>query len=176
MAGPNEQMPSNTTRSQQLDGRQLVIAPPRLLDKEKRGSWPSVFGDFQVRQTDFESIGKLENLLQRDVSNHTNVFIDESHRFRTESRQSYEALARICRGKRVILVSATPLNNTPRPCPAWPFLLFFTRYATEVLSGPLLLYLLLPGRALGHATPLGPRAGLLPLPTGGAPPAQAHPA
>jgi hypothetical protein len=27
---------------------------------------------------------------------------------------SYEALAQICRGKRVILVSATPLNNTPR--------------------------------------------------------------
>ena len=27
---------------------------------------------------------------------------------------SYEMLAQICRGKRVILVSATPLNNTPR--------------------------------------------------------------
>ena len=43
-----------------------------------------------------------------------NVFIDESHRFRTETTQSYEMLAQICRGKRVILVSATPLNNTPR--------------------------------------------------------------
>ncbi len=100
--------------AQQLDGRHLVIAPPQLLDRDKRGSWPNVFSDFQVRQTDFESIGKLEHLLARDTSKYTNVFIDESHRFRTETTHSYEALAQICRGKRVILVSATPLNNTPR--------------------------------------------------------------
>ena len=99
--------------AQQLNGRHLVIAPPHLLDQEKRGSWPNVFSDFQVRQTDFVSIGKLENLLERDISKYTNVFIDESHRFRTETTQSYEMLAQICRGKRVILVSATPLNNTP---------------------------------------------------------------
>jgi superfamily II DNA/RNA helicase len=98
----------------QLDGRCLVIAPPHLLDENKRGSWPDVFGDFQVRQTDFESIGKLDHLLERDLSKYTNVFIDESHRFRTETNQTYEKLAQICRGKRVILVSATPLNNTPR--------------------------------------------------------------
>jgi len=100
--------------AQQLDGRHLVIAPPHLLDENKRGSWPNVFGDFQVRHTDFVSIGKLDDLLGRDISKYTNVFIDESHRFRTETTQSYETLAQICRGKRVILVSATPLNNTPR--------------------------------------------------------------
>ena len=75
--------------AQQLDGRNLVIAPPHLLDRDKRGSWPNVFGDFQVRQTDFESIGTLDDLLGRDVSKYTNVFIDESHRFRTETTQSY---------------------------------------------------------------------------------------
>ena len=100
--------------AQQLDGRCLVIAPPHLLDANKRGSWPNVFGDFQVRQTDFVSIGKLDDLLQRDLSKYANVFIDESHRFRTETNQTYEMLAQICRGKRIILVSATPLNNTPR--------------------------------------------------------------
>ncbi|MEX0804058.1 MAG: helicase-related protein [Candidatus Binatia bacterium] len=100
--------------AQQLDGRHLVIAPPHLLDRDKRGSWPNVFGDFQIRQTEFESIGKLDDLLERDISKYTNVFIDESHRFRTETTQSYEMLAQICRGKRVILVSATPLNNSPR--------------------------------------------------------------
>ncbi len=100
--------------AQQLDGRSLVIAPPHLLDKHNRGSWPNVFGDFHVPHTDFESIGKLEDLLERDISKYTNVFIDESHRFRTETTQTYEMLAQICRGKRVILVSATPLNNTPR--------------------------------------------------------------
>ena len=55
--------------AQQLDGRHLVIAPPHLLDREKRGTWPNVFSDFQVRQTDFESIGKLDSLLRRDLSN-----------------------------------------------------------------------------------------------------------
>lgn len=100
--------------AQQLDGRHLVIAPPHLLDRDKRGSWPNVFSDFQVRQTEFESVGKLDDLLERDISKYTNVFIDESHRFRTETTQSYEILAQICRGKRVILVSATPLNNSPR--------------------------------------------------------------
>jgi hypothetical protein len=100
--------------AQQLEGRCLVIAPPHLLDKDKRGSWPNVFGDFQVRQTDFESAGNLSHVLERDLSKYANVFIDESHRFRTETNQTYEMLARICRGKRVILVSATPLNNTPR--------------------------------------------------------------
>jgi superfamily II DNA or RNA helicase len=99
--------------AQQLDGRSLVIAPPHLLDKNNRGSWPNVFGDFRVPHTDFESIGKLEDLLERDVSKYANVFIDESHRFRTETNQTYEMLAQICRGKRVILISATPLNNTP---------------------------------------------------------------
>ena len=44
--------------AQQLDGRNLVIAPPQLLDRDQRGSWPNVFGDFQVRQTEFVSIGR----------------------------------------------------------------------------------------------------------------------
>ena len=100
--------------AQQLDGRSLVIAPPHLLDKDSAGSWPNVFGDFRVPHTDFESLGKLEDLLGRDVTKYRNVFIDESHRFRTETTQTYEMLAQICRGKRIILVSATPLNNTPR--------------------------------------------------------------
>ena len=51
--------------AQQLDGRSLVIAPPHLLDENNRGSWPNVFHDFQVRQTKFVSIGKIEDLLDQ---------------------------------------------------------------------------------------------------------------
>ncbi len=91
----------------------LVIAPPHLLDVHNPGSWPNVFREFGVRGYLCESIGKLESLLDRDLQKFTTVFIDESHRFRTEDTQSYEKLAQICRGKRVVLVSATPLNNTP---------------------------------------------------------------
>lgn len=100
--------------AQQLDGRTLVLAPPALLDKNNPGSWPNVFEDFHVPQTGFESIGKLDDILKRGVEKYTNVFIDEAHRFRTEATPTYEKLAQICRGKRVILVTATPLNNSPK--------------------------------------------------------------
>jgi len=98
----------------QLEGRTLVIAPPVLLEKNNPGSWPNVFEDFQVRQTHFESIGKLDSLVESGTDKYTNVIIDEAHRFRTESNQTYEKLAEICRGKRVILVTATPYNNSPK--------------------------------------------------------------
>lgn len=98
----------------QLDGRNLVIAPPVLLKKDNPGSWLNVFSDFGVRQTDFESIGMLNKVVERGTEKYKNIFIDEAHRFRTESTQMYEKIAQICRGKRVILVSATPLNNTPQ--------------------------------------------------------------
>lgn len=96
----------------ELDGYNLVIAPPNLLDEENPGSWRNIFSDFKI-SADYESIGKLEKLVKRGTEKYKNVFIDEAHRFRSESNITYELLAQICRGKRVILVSATPLNNTP---------------------------------------------------------------
>lgn len=98
----------------QLDGRTLVLAPPVLLEEKNPGSWPNVFEDFQVRQTHFESIGKLDSLLEKGTEKYTNIIIDEAHRFRTENNLTYEKLAEICRGKRVILVTATPYNNSPK--------------------------------------------------------------
>ena len=100
--------------AQQLNGRHLVIAPPALLDEKNPGSWTNIFRDFGVRGTYFRSIGKLDDIIKEGTDRYKNVFIDEAHRFRTETNISYEKLAQICRGKRVILVSATPLNNTPK--------------------------------------------------------------
>jgi len=97
----------------QLDGRTLVIAPPVLLDKNNPGSWCNVFSDFKAA-ADFESVGKLDHLIKSGVEKYTNVIIDEAHRFRTENNATYEKLAQICRGKRVILVTATPYNNSPK--------------------------------------------------------------
>jgi len=99
--------------AQQLDGRNLVIAPPVLLERDNPGSWPNVFSDFRV-PADFESLGKLDQLVERGTDKYDNIFIDEAHRFRTETNITYESLAKICRGKRVILVTATPLNNSPK--------------------------------------------------------------
>lgn len=97
----------------QIDGRTLVIAPPVLLDRENPGSWPNAFTDFRI-PADFESIGKLDDILDRGTEKYDNIVIDEAHRFRTETNTTYEKLAEICRGKKVILVTATPYNNTPK--------------------------------------------------------------
>jgi len=97
----------------QIDGRTLVIAPPVLLDKKNPGSWLNVFSDFRV-PADFESIGKLDHILDRGTEKYKNIIVDEAHRFRTETNITYEKLAEICRGKRVILVTATPYNNFPK--------------------------------------------------------------
>lgn len=99
--------------AQQLDGRNLVIAPPILLAEDNPGSWVNVFRDFNVPAR-FESLGKLDHLTKQGTEGYKNVFIDEAHRFRTETTATYEKLAQICRGKRVILVTATPYNNSPK--------------------------------------------------------------
>lgn len=97
----------------ELKGRTLVLAPPKLLSRSSPGSWKNVFADFNI-PADFFSIGKLDEALE-EVSrrNYDNIIIDESHRFRNQSTISYAKIAQICYGKRVILVSATPYNNYP---------------------------------------------------------------
>jgi superfamily II DNA or RNA helicase len=97
----------------QIDGRTLVIAPPMLLEKDNPGSWRNAFSDFRIH-ADFESIGKLDDILDRGTEKYRNIIIDEAHRFRTETNVTYEKLAQICRGKKVILVTATPYNNSPK--------------------------------------------------------------
>ncbi|BBO18729.1 helicase [Candidatus Brocadia pituitae] len=97
----------------QLDGRTLVIAPPVLIERSNPGSWTNVFSDFRV-PADFESLGKLDDLIDRGTEKYKNIIIDEAHRFRTETTVTYEKLAEICRGKRIVLVTATPYNNAPK--------------------------------------------------------------
>ena len=96
----------------QLDGRCLIIAPPSLLDENSPGSWPRVFRDFCIPGHKCVSIGKLEEVIDQGLEFYKYVFVDESHRFKGDSTQRYEHLTRICQGKGVILVSATPYNNT----------------------------------------------------------------
>jgi len=97
----------------QLEGRTLIIAPPVLLDKSNPGSWPSAIRNFNVK-AEYESVGQLDKLIENGVEKYKNIIVDEAHRFRTESTATYEKLAEICRGKKVILVTATPYNNSPK--------------------------------------------------------------
>jgi superfamily II DNA/RNA helicase len=99
--------------ARELEGRSLVIAPPALIDRNNPGAWPNVFNDFGVRGFHTESVGKLDQILKLDLRKFKNIFIDEAHRFRNEDNETYAKLHRICRRKRVILVTATPFNNRP---------------------------------------------------------------
>lgn len=92
---------------QQLQGHILVICPPVLKEY-----WEESLRDFGVRSFKVESLGKLEQLLSSDLSKFKYVVVDEAHRFRNENTQSYADLLDICSGKKVVLVTATPLNNT----------------------------------------------------------------
>ena len=91
--------------AQQLQGGKLIICPPVLKEY-----WEKTLFDFNVTQFKVESLGKLESL--KDESHrYKYVFIDEAHRFRNEYTQGFEHLDTICKGKKVVLVSATPINN-----------------------------------------------------------------
>jgi superfamily II DNA or RNA helicase len=92
---------------QQLQGRTLVICPPVLRDY-----WRDSLFDFGIRSFEVESLGKLEHIIKKGLERYDYIVVDEAHRFRNEGTQSYANLLDICRGKKVILVTATPLNNT----------------------------------------------------------------
>lgn len=93
--------------AQQLSGKILVICPPVLKDY-----WHETFFDFGIRGFKVESLGKLDQIIKSGADRFDYIFIDEAHRFRNEVTLGYEKLHQICFGKKVILVSATPLNNT----------------------------------------------------------------
>ena len=84
----------------------LIICPPVL-----KKYWEETLTNFFVDGFHIESLGKLEQILEDGVGKYTYVVVDEAHRFRNELTQNYEKLHGICRNKKVILISATPLNN-----------------------------------------------------------------
>lgn len=91
---------------QQLRGKILVICPPVLKEY-----WEQSLMDFRV-PAKVESLGKLDHIIRKGIDRWDYIVVDEAHRFRNEATQSYADLLDICRGKKVILVGATPLNNT----------------------------------------------------------------
>jgi len=90
---------------QQINGRILVICPPALKDY-----WEESLHDFRVPAR-VESLGRLDHVIRFGLERFDYIVVDEAHRFRNEATQSYADLLDICRGKKVILVTATPLNN-----------------------------------------------------------------
>ncbi|MEO0089344.1 MAG: helicase-related protein [candidate division WOR-3 bacterium] len=84
----------------------IVIVPPRLVEY-----WQEVLADFGVAKAKVFSSGKLDAILNNEkYLKRKVVLIDESHHFRNPDTQRYKDLSKICEGKEVILLSATPQN------------------------------------------------------------------
>lgn len=84
----------------------LFICPPVLVDY-----WRSVLQEFDVARCDVESLGKLESIINKGTDKYSYIFVDEAHRFRNSDTESFSLLHQICRDKKVVLISATPINN-----------------------------------------------------------------
>ena len=106
-----------TMLCQELAGSTLVIAPPHLIDESNPGSWENAFKDFGFRAKDYEckSKGVIDQIADKKIyERFDNILIDEAHNYRNEDTSTYTALSEICKNKKVILVTATPYNNSPK--------------------------------------------------------------
>ena len=105
----------------------LVVCPPALVT-----NWQRTARDFQVENHfQFITNGSLHKVLNEENLDYHNadqydlVVVDESHKFRNDYTGMYVELQKICKRprarradngddrKKVLLVSATPLNNSP---------------------------------------------------------------
>jgi superfamily II DNA or RNA helicase/HKD family nuclease len=101
-----------------LGKRGIILCPPGLIgDDNAATGWRKYREDFGLYDWEVRSVG-LENLkkaldLVRSNHEYKVVIIDEVHRFRNQDTEAYEVLSNICRDKIVIMLTATPFNNTP---------------------------------------------------------------
>lgn len=84
----------------------LIVCPPVLVDY-----WHEVMQEFDVARCDVVSLGQLEKVIKKGTEKYSYVFVDEAHRFRNSGTQAFTLLHQICHGKKVVLISATPINN-----------------------------------------------------------------
>lgn len=99
-----------------LKKRGIIIAPPGLVgDKERSSGWKKYTEEFGLFDWEVWSLGDLENAISfaKKVKDVEVVLIDEAHRFRNQDTKAYEILKNLCRGRQVILLTATPFNNSP---------------------------------------------------------------
>lgn len=105
----------------------LVVYPPAV-----EQNWKSTFKDFDIdKYAKFVTNGSLSKILDEDNYNYWNadeydlILVDEAHKFRSHTTTAFEYLQEICKmprinkgnipgyKKKVMLISATPMNNTP---------------------------------------------------------------
>lgn len=97
----------------------LIVIPPSLQE-----NWEETINKFGLDNYKIITNGSLHKL--QNPEKYDLVIVDEAHKFRTDTAEMYNLLQKICKTptrkilpngeyekKRVILVSATPLNNRP---------------------------------------------------------------
>jgi superfamily II DNA/RNA helicase len=85
--------------------RVLIVIPPAV-----RTQWEDTFNEFNITCCDVVSLASLHKV---KASAYELVVVDESHKFKNSESKRYKQLYEICLNKKVILLSATPQNNTP---------------------------------------------------------------
>ncbi len=107
-------------RFSEVESRILIIVPPAL-----RESWEAELDEFRLDGVAKAiSNGSLHKV--RDPEKYDLIIVDEAHKFRNDTAEGYDLLQKLCKmptrvrlpdgtfaKKRVILISATPLNNRP---------------------------------------------------------------
>ena len=100
-----------------LRGRRgIVIVPPGLVgDKGATTGWAAYLREFKLHDWEVRSCGSMDEVrdyVERD-GEFRMVIVDEAHRFRNQDTEDYDDLLQACRGKEVLLLTATPFNNKP---------------------------------------------------------------
>lgn len=91
-----------------LKTKAIVIAPPHLCDQ-----WTDYSYDFDLTAKIYSS-GSIEKALEEDDGEEKVIIVDEAHKYRNENTDDYANLHKLCQGKKVILLTATPFNNRPQ--------------------------------------------------------------
>lgn len=97
----------------------LVVTPPAL-----KQNWQETFESFDLKNYKIITNGSLHKI--KNPEKFDLVIVDEAHKFRNDTSEAYNALQKLCKSpssrklkdgtkanKKVILISATPLNNRP---------------------------------------------------------------
>jgi superfamily II DNA or RNA helicase len=88
--------------------RPLIVAPAAL-----RPMWTAAMSETEC-SGDFVSIESLGRRESMPAADHDLVIVDEAHHARNPATVRYRTLARLTARARVLLLSATPVHNSPR--------------------------------------------------------------
>jgi superfamily II DNA or RNA helicase len=101
-----------------LGKRGMVICPPGLIgNKDANTGWYEYINKFGLYDWEVESRGKIDKIATEYSEEFMDgievLIIDEAHNFRNQDTDAYAHLFSLCQGKEVILLTATPINNSP---------------------------------------------------------------